>query len=167
MPHTPGLIARTLTRSFAIGIAAGMRSQVPAAAIADAARTGRLSRGSGPVWAALRRDGSTKVAIALMLGEMVGDKLPFTPARTTVPAVYGRIASGSLAGALVASGLGAKSGGLVFAGLAGAAGAAIGTYGGYHARRSVTESGIPDLPIAVVEDVTALAIGRLAVAREL
>ncbi len=167
MPHTPGLIARTLTRSFAIGVAAGLRSQVPVAVIADAARTGRLSRGTGFVWDGLRSPVATKVGIAAMLGEMVGDKLPVTPARTGRPAVYGRIISGGLAGALVASGLGARSGGLAFAALAGAAGSVVGSWGGYHARSGVTSTGVPDLPVALVEDVTALAIGRLAVAREL
>jgi uncharacterized membrane protein len=161
------LIVRTLTRSFAIGVAAGLRSQVPSAVITDAARTGRLARGSGPIWDGLRAPVASKLGIASMLGEMVGDKLPVTPPRIAQPALSFRILSGGLAGAFVASGLGAKSGGLAFAALAGAAGAYAGTYGGYHARKGIADTGVPDLPIALVEDVTALAIGRLAVAREL
>jgi uncharacterized membrane protein len=160
MPHSPALIGRTLARSFALGLAAGLRSQVPGAVLADAARTGRL-------WDELRRDRATVGATALMLGEMVGDKLPVTPPRTGFPAILGRLGAGAGAGALVTAGLGGRSGGLAVAALAGAVGAVVGTYGGFHARRGVTRAGLPDLPVALVEDVVALTVARLAVAREL
>ncbi|CAA9579193.1 MAG: hypothetical protein AVDCRST_MAG33-3414 [uncultured Thermomicrobiales bacterium] len=168
MPHSTRIIVNTLTRTFAIGIAAGLRSQVPGAALTQALRDGNLGRGRGRLWSTLRRDRSRQIALVSMVGEMVGDKLPVTPSRTEAPSNIGRIGIGAVSGALVASGLGARSGGLVFAALSGAAGAVVGTWGGYHARKGIVESsGLPDLPIALVEDIAAVTIARLAVAREL
>ena len=167
MPHSPRIILDTLARSFAIGIAAGLRSQVPGAALTQALAEGKLPRGRGAIWATLRRKSSRRLALVSAVGEMVGDKLPMTPPRITPPSSFGRIGIGAVMGALVASGLGARSGGLVFAALTGAAGAVIGTWGGYHARKGLVEAtGVPDLPVALLEDVTAVTIARLALARE-
>lgn len=168
MPHSTRIVIDTLTRTFAIGIAAGLRSQVPGAALTQALADGRINRGRGRLWTVLRRDTSRRIALVSAIGEIVGDKLPMTPSRIDGPARYARIGGGAVMGALVASGLGARSGGLAFAALSGAAGAVAGTWGGYHARKGIVESsGLPDLPIALVEDVAAVAIARLAVAREL
>jgi uncharacterized membrane protein len=46
--------------------------------------------------------GSPKVSAALqllMLGEMIGDKMPFAPSRTSAPGLLGRVLSGALVGA--------------------------------------------------------------------
>ncbi len=168
MPHSPAIIVNTLTRSFAIGISAGMRTQMPGAVLTWQLADGGLSRGSGPVWPLLRRGGSRKVATVMALGELVGDKLPMTPDRISGYAGMGRLVFGTVMGGLVASGVGARSGGLIVAAATGALGAAVGSYGGYWARRSIVgQYGLPDLPVALVEDAFSYALARLAVAREL
>lgn len=166
--HSPGIIANTLVRTFAIGISAGMRSQMPGAVLTQALRSGNLGRGRGPVWSALRRPVSSRIALAMAGGELVGDKLPFVPSRIEGAAGLARLVTGATMGALLASGLGARSGGLAFAAVSGAAGAAVGSYGGYFARKGVTEQyGLPDLSVALVEDLGAFTIARLAVAKQL
>lgn len=165
MPHSRRIIADTLVRTVAIGISAGMRSQMPGALLTQALAEGNVSRGRGPIWTALRRPASRRVGLLLATGELVADKLPFTPSRIEGVAGIARLITGAAMGGLLASGLGGKSGGVVFAAASGVAGAAVGSYGGYFARRGITERyGFPDLPIALVEDVAAFSIARLAVA---
>ena len=168
MPHNRAIIVNTLTRSFVIGVSAGMRTQLPGAVLTSHLANGGLNRGHGPVWSLLRRGGSRKVATALALGELVGDKLPMTPDRISGNAGLGRLLFGTIMGGLVASGVGARSGGLLLAAATGTVGGAVGSYGGYWARKSITgQYGLPDLPVALVEDAVAFSLARLAVAREL
>lgn len=168
MPHSPAIIVNTLTRSFAIGISAGMRTQMPGAVLTWQLANGGLNRGRGPVWSLLGRKGTRNVATVMAVGELVGDKLPMTPDRISGNAGIGRLVFGTSMGALVASGVGARSGGLVIAAAAGAVGGAVGSYGGYWARRSIVgQYGLPDLPVALIEDAFAYALARLAVARRL
>ena len=168
MVHSPRIVLNTLARTFAIGVASGLRSQMPVAAVAWQRADGGLKRGNGPVWSALDSPATRWIATALAVGEVVGDKLPMTPNRIDGAAKYGRIGIGAIAASLVASGLGARSGGLLIAALSGALGATAGTYGGFHARQGVkTQYDLPDLPVALIEDITALTIARLAVARKL
>lgn len=168
MPHSRRIIANTLVRTFAVGLSAGMRTQLPGAVIVQAVADGGLGRGRGPIWSALRRPASRPITLALAGGELVGDKLPITPDRIAGSAGIMRLLTGAAMGALLASGLGARSGGLAVAALSGTAGAAAGSWGGFFARKGVKDAyGFPDLPIALIEDVAAYAIARLAVAREL
>lgn len=168
MPHTPATIANTLTRSFAIGISAGMRTQIPGAVLTWQLASGGLNRGSGPVWSLLRRGGTRNIATVMAFGELVGDKLPMTPDRISGNAGIGRLVFSTVMGGLVASGVGARSGGLGIAAATGAIGGAVGSYGGYWARKSVVgQYGPPDLPVALIEDAFSYALARLAVAREL
>jgi uncharacterized membrane protein len=49
--------------------------------------------------------------------------------------------------------------------VAGAAGGIAGSFGGFHARRNLVRAlGSPDWPIAVVEDIVAIAGGLFVVA---
>lgn len=168
MPHTPAIVIDTLIRSFAFGISAGMRTMMPGAVLTQQLADDGLKRGSGPVWSFLRRDGTRKVALVSAVGELVGDKLPVTPNRIEGNAGRGRLVIGAVMGGLVASGVGARSGGLVIAVATGALGGAVGSYGGFYARKAIVEQyGLPDLPVALIEDAFSCALARLAVAREL
>ena len=138
--------------AFLIGFFAGLRSMGAAAATSWAAQLGwlRLERplsliGSLP---------ATIVLTVLAAVEIVADKLPGTPNRTSIPGLSARILVGGLTGACVAA-----SGGLsVSAGsLLGIAGAVTGTFVGYQARvRLVKALGVRDIYIAVVEDLIAV-----------
>lgn len=143
----------------ALGVVAGMRSQLPLALLA---------------LAAAQRDGghhhlpeiltSPKVTAFLLVnaaGEIVVDKLPIAPSRLIPGSLIVRTGVGALAGALLARGTELAP---VPAAATGGLGALLGSYAGYHLRAGlVAATGIPDPLVAVLEDVTAVAIGSHAV----
>ena len=95
------------------------------------------------------------------IGELIGDKLPKTPARTSPPGLITRVIFGSACAAALAVGSGAHVG---LASVAGVIGALVGTYGGYAVRHALTANGkLKDLPVALVEDVIAIAVAFLVV----
>src|SRR5262249_26933037 len=119
----------TLLFAFLIGIFAGLRSLTAPAATAWAAHLGwlRLDRplsliGSFP---------SAVILTLLAIAELVADKLPKTPNRTSPPGLIARIVTGALTGACVAAsgGQGALLGAMV-----GAVGGVAGCFGGHQAR---------------------------------
>jgi uncharacterized membrane protein len=151
-----------LLLAFAVGVIAGLRAMTAPAVTAWAAHLGRLNlRGSslafmGSVWA---------VAIFTLaaLGELVADQLPTTPARTKPGPLGARIVMGGLCGAcvLVAAGKAAWLGAAL-----GAIGGVVGAFAGYHARVGLVRAlRVPDVVIAIVEDVVAIGIGLLIVSR--
>lgn len=101
--------------------------------------------------------GGTAAAVVLGLlatGELVADKLPFVPARTSPPALIARMVTGGLTGACLA---GAGGAGTTAGAVAGIAGAVVGAFGGYQARtRSTRALGTPDVVVAMLEDVVAV-----------
>jgi len=98
------------------------------------------------------------IAIRVMAaGELIADKLPATPDRTSVPGITGRCISGALTGAGIykASGNNAVNGALL--GLVAALGA---TFGSYALRKTIAERfDILDPLIGAAEDVTVIAAG--------
>lgn len=133
----------------------------PPAAVAWAAHFGWLSLDGTPL-AFLGSALARYVLLVAMLGELVTDKLPFTPARTGVGPFTARIATGALAGAALAAGLTAS---ILPGALAGALGAVTGTLGGYRARTGlVRKLGVPDYVVALAEDIIAVG-GALLIVR--
>lgn len=143
----------TLLLAFLIGVFAGLRSMTAPAVTAWAAYMGWL-RISGP----LSFIGSLPAVVILTLlalGELVADKLPKTPSRTEPLGLIARLVTGGLTGACVAvsGGQGALIGGLL-----GAVGAVVGCFGGYQARKRIVKAlGVPDIYVALVEDLIAIA----------
>ncbi len=138
-----------------LGVSTGLRSFTPLAVAAWFARAGRLPvEGTWASWV------GHPVAVGLFtagaLGEYIGDKLPGTPSRISAGPLVGRLVFGGLVGAIVAAALRRP----VAAGIAvGAAGAAAGSFGGYYLRRAVTTgAGLPDLPVALSGDLTAVML---------
>jgi uncharacterized membrane protein len=147
---------------ISIGFVAGLRTVTAPAAVAWGAHLGWLNLHGTP----LAFMGSI-VALALFTigaaGEFITDQLPSTPART-VPMQYGaRIVSGGFSGAALALAAGQS----VFLGIAlGIIGAVAGTLGGYHARRGLVRGlKVPDIAIAVPEDIIAIGLGLFVVSR--
>lgn len=141
-----------LALPFLIGFFAGLRSLTAPAATAWAAHLGWLNVQGPLAWI-----GST-TAVAILSGlallELVADKLPRTPSRTAPPGLIARAVMGGLSGACVGSAGGAAEGGA----LLGILGALAGTFGGYLARINVGRAlGAPDLAVAIVEDLIAIA----------
>jgi uncharacterized membrane protein len=145
-----------------IGLAAiaGLRSMSAPAFLARAVRRGDLRAPDLPAL------GSPKVSALLTLlamGEMIADKTPFIPARTSAPALLGRVLSGGLAGATLfaSEGRDRNSGAIL-----GALCATIAAYAGENFRTVGSERlGLPNALLGALEDKTVLALGRRIVRR--
>src|SRR6185437_4379518 len=110
--------------AFLIGTAAGLRSMTAPAALSFGARRGRLRLKHGPQ-AFFASRAASYVLTALAAGELVNDKLAWTPSRRSPLSFALRVALGSACGAAIGT---SKSiaGGMT----AGALGAVAGTLGG-------------------------------------
>lgn len=151
----------TILLALLIGFFAGLRSLTAPAATAWASYLGWLKLASP-----LSYIGSLPSLIIftlLALGELVADKLPKTPSRTSPPGLIARILMGGLSGACVASAAGHNA--WLGAGL-GAVGGVVGCYAGYAARTQlVRKLNTPDIVIALVEDVIAIGGSLWVVSR--
>jgi uncharacterized membrane protein len=151
----------TLLLVFLIGFFAGLRSFTSPAVVSWAVHLG---------WIKLARPlaliGSLPAVIILSVFavmELVFDKLPNTPNRTSPPGVIARIITGGLSGACLAVGGGYSA--FVGAGL-GAIGGVVGCFAGYHARVGIVRSlRKPDIYIALLEDLVAIGGSLLIVSR--
>lgn len=128
-----------LARAAAVGSLCGARTFAPGAVLALRGRWGR-----GRVRAAV---------LAFATGELAADKYPRAPARTSPPALIGRLLSGGTLGAVVGGPVGAALG------AGGAGGAAFITQ---RARASAGQAwGVPDAVLGAVEDVLVVALAVL------
>ena len=153
-------MSNVITQAFAMGVVSGMRSMTGPALV-----THYLSRDRRPRLGRLNFMRSKLTATAFKVaaaGELIGDKLPNTPARTQAGPLVGRALSGALCGAALARG-GRESAvtGAVF----GAVGGVVGTYAFYALRHTLTEAGLPDLVVALGEDALAVGGGRALLER--
>jgi uncharacterized membrane protein len=140
--------------AFAIGIVAGLRSMTAPAAMCWAAHLGWIDLHQSPL-AFMGSAWATALFSLFAVGELIADKLPFTPSRLAPGPLGARIVMGGLSAAALFAAVGRSLlAGAVTGGLGGVAGAFM----GYHARRWLTHSmKLPDLVIALIED--AIAIG--------
>ncbi len=144
-----------------LGVVAGMRSMTAPAALAHVLAGRTLAPRDQPA-RFLSSDRVARITALAAAGEYVGDKLPMTPDRTDAFPLFGRIGSGALVGAGVAS---ARDENVVVGALVGVAGALIGSFGGVWIRKALPGTlGLPDWPVALAEDALALSVG-LASAR--
>jgi uncharacterized membrane protein len=143
----------TLFLAFLIGFFAGLRSLAPPAVTAWAVHLGWLKL-HGPL-ALIGSAYSVTAFTVLALGELAADKWwAKIPDRTSLPALMARVASGALMGACVAV---AAGGGLVPCAALGGLGGIAGAFAGFHARRRLVRGlGLPDFPVAVIEDGVAI-----------
>ena len=144
---------------FSLGVVAGMRSQLPLALLSLAAHQRESDEPNIPQF--LTSPAGTALLLCSAAGELVVDKLPFTPSRLMPASLAFRAGIGGVAGLLLSrdSSLEPLRGAAI-----GAAGALIGSYLGYSVRAGlVSRTGLPDPLIAVLEDVTAVTVGSRAV----
>jgi uncharacterized membrane protein len=149
--------------AFLIGAMAGLRSLTAPAAVSWAARLGWLHLEN--TWLAFLGFGATPyIMSAFAIGELIYDKLPGTPNRKAPLGFNTRIMAGALSGAALGTTLTGAS--WIVGALAGVIGAITGTFGGYEFRsRLVKATGGKDLPIALLEDIIAIAGSFLIVSR--
>jgi uncharacterized membrane protein len=145
-----------------IGVVAGLRSLMAPAVVSWAAHLGWLKLHGSP----LAFMGST-LAVAifslLAIGELIADKLPKTPKRTTPAPLFARILMGGLCGAcLYASANQSLFVGALFGGIGGV----IGAFGGYEIRRRLgNKLNVKDIFIALCEDLIAIGLACFLVSR--
>lgn len=162
-PAAPSPPLAGYARAATLAAVAGLRSMLPAFAIVAATRRDgdRAAFAPRPQPDAALRSPLAFAAFALAAGgEIVGDKLPFTPDRIAPGPLGGRVASGALVGAAVArdARLAPAVGGAI-----GAIAAVGGSFGGYYARRALARATpLPAITWALAEDALAVALALVA-----
>jgi uncharacterized membrane protein len=141
-----------------IGVVAGLRTFTAPAAVSWAAHLGWIQLEDSP-FAFLSYAWTAWILTVLALVELVIDQLPSAPSRKAPGGFGARIVSGGLCG----SALGVPAGWLIVGGLAGIAGAVIGTLGGYAARAKLAGTFRKDPPAAFIEDVIAISAAIMIV----
>lgn len=145
---------------FLLGGVAGLRCLTAPAAVCWGAYLGWLHF-AGTRLAFIDHTATLIIFTLLALVELINDKLPKTPARTAAPGLIARILMGAFGGSALAVSAGGSP---IIAAVAGILGALAGTFGGYNIRHAlVTRTHLPDLAVALVEDVIAIAGGLLIV----
>jgi uncharacterized membrane protein len=152
--------AMVLLCAFLIGVVCGLRSMTAPAVIAWGAHLGWVHlQGS---WLGFF---ANKISLAVFslfaLGELVADKLSFIPGRTQPGPLIVRIVFGAIcAAALAVSGAASP----VVGGVLGAVGAVAGAFAGYTYRTRLAGK-VPDLALALLEDLVAVGGGLFLVSR--
>ena len=147
-----------LWRTVGVAALAGARTMAAPALVSHALKrrpTRRLGRSR---FATMQSSRTAKVLTVLAAGEMVGDKLPTTPARISPPALIGR----GLSGALVGAALFARRRDNSWRGATvGTLSALVGAYATYHLRKRLGElTPVPDPVWGGVEDLLVVKTGQ-------
>jgi uncharacterized membrane protein len=146
----------SVSRALGLGAISGLRSLSGPAFVSHAASRGDLDL-DGTVFAILGSPRIFKALVLMELGELVGDKLPSTPSRTSLPPLLGRAASGALVGAAVFVSEGHRAS--IGAALGSTAAIAAGFAGERLRALTVEKTGLPDPVVAFAEDATVLLVG--------
>ena len=150
-----------LVLAFLIGVVAGLRALTAPAAVSWAAKLGWLNL-EGTPFAFLQYTISPVISTVLGIGELVNDKLPKTPSRKAPASFAVRIVMGAFSGGAIGASRQSLLAGLIL----GAIGAVVGTLGGYEARVRLAKAFAgKDLPIALLEDLVAIACAFLIVSQ--
>jgi uncharacterized membrane protein len=150
----------TLLCAFLIGCVCGLRSMTAPAVVAWGTHLGWLH-----LQASLLAFFTNKITLAIFsvfaIGELIADKLPFIPARTQVGPLAVRVIFGALCGAAlcISAAVSPLPGALL-----GAVGGVAGAFAGYNYRRALAAMA-PDLVLALLEDLAAVAGGLFLVSR--
>jgi uncharacterized membrane protein len=142
-----------------LGFTTGLRTLTPMALLCWFAYAGQISVGG--TWAGWTAHLWVAIAFTVLaLAELVGDKLPKTPSRTSPGPLLARLVMGGLGGAICATGMeGPELEGI----LLGVVCALVGAFAGYMIRREVVqELQCPDWPIAVGEDLITIVCATFA-----
>lgn len=148
--------------AFGIGLVTGLRSMTGPALVCWAAHLGWLNL-EGSRFAFMQSTLATYAFSGLALGELIADKLPFIPNRTSPGPLFGRVVLSALSGAAlcVATGYSCAVGAII-----GGVGGAMGAFAGYQARVDLVKiSRLPDWVIALLEDLVAIGGGLFLVSR--
>ena len=143
----------------AMGAVSGLRSFTGPAIVSEAANLKLLKLDKTPL-AFLASGNAAKTSIALAIGELIADKLPFTPDRTRIPSLMARFVAGAVAGAAIAGKR--KRNDQIAAAIVGGTAALAAAYAGEQYRKHVK---LPKFVAALLEDTVAVGVGSAIVAR--
>jgi uncharacterized membrane protein len=151
-----------LLLAFLIGVACGLRSLTAPALTCWGAHLGWLNL-AGSRLAFLASPISVTIFSLLAIAELIADKTAKIPRRTTAGPLIWRVLTGGLCGAAFAI---AGDAAFTMSCLLGGLGGLVGGFAGYWARHAATAPGrLPDLPVALIEDLIAIGGGLLLVSR--
>jgi uncharacterized membrane protein len=141
-----------------IGAVAGMRSMTAPAIVSRLAGAAGIEVDKSGV-DFLHSPVIPRVMSILAVGELIADKLPFTPSRIAPFPLVGRAISGAVSGAALCS---SRKRSPLLGAIFGAAGAVAGSYAAYALRKRIVNNlHIPDTIVAVAEDALAIGAGTL------
>ena len=143
-------------RALGLGAISGLRTLSGPVFVSRAASRGDLNL-DGTFLAFLSSPHLWKVLVLTEIGELVGDKLPIAPSRTTPPPLLGRAVSGAVVGAavFVSEDRRATTGAAL-----GSTAAIVAAFAGERLRAlAVEKTGLPAPVVALAEDATVLLVG--------
>jgi uncharacterized membrane protein len=147
-----------LLYAFLLGFVCGLRSMTAPAVVAWGAHLGWLHL-QGSLLAFLANKISLVIFSLFALFELIADKLPFIPPRTQAGPLIVRILFGAMCGAALCF---SSSGPPILGALSGGLGGIVGAFAGYAYRRRFSLT-VPDLLLALLEDLVAVGGGLLLV----
>ncbi len=140
----------TVWRTLGLGAIAGVRSMAAPAILSRSAVEDRVGSLEGTSFAALGSQRVSKALQLLEIGEMIGDKTPIIPGRTSPLPLLGRAASGAVVGAALFASAGQR---WAMGGVLGAVSAMAGAYAAERLRMQITqELGVPNVLAGLLED---------------
>lgn len=148
----------TLWLAWKMGLMAGSRPFVASMVVSWAASRGWLKIRDQRL-EVLAQSRTTQILTVLALGEIICDKLPAAPSRTSPAPFAGRVVSGALGGYVIGAARDRHVSGLIV----GATGAVIGTLLLRAVRRTLADATGRDWPAAMLEDALAI-VGAVGVA---
>jgi uncharacterized membrane protein len=144
-----------LLTAAALGAVAGLRSMAAPALLSHELSRGGHVGGGGGLEHLLTSETTSTLLTLLAGGEMLADKMPFIPDRTSGLPLTGRAVIGSLTAAVYAA---HRRHPVFVAAVVGAAAAVASTYAGYHLRRIAAERfEVPDRILGMIEDALVVA----------
>ena len=150
-------ISHAFRQAVGLGIIAGMRTFMAPAVVSHLYSRHPSQRLKDTQVKFIQSITTSKVFKVLAAGELVGDKLPTAPNRTSAPGLIGRVLSGAFAGAVVYK---AEGNNPVTGGIVGGAAALASTFGCFFLRTEIDKKKVvPDAIIGACEDVLAITIG--------
>jgi uncharacterized membrane protein len=152
----------TFLLALLIGFIAGLRSLTAPAIVSVAAHLNWIHLENTKLsW--LGSSVTMYILILLALVELVMDKLPTTPSRTSAVPLTARIVLGALSGAAICAAGGAS---IIAGAILGIVGALAGAFAGYQVRHKLTaDLKLPDIVVALAEDAVAIGGALLIVSR--
>ena len=154
--------ATLLVLAFLLGCVSGLRSMTGPAVVCWGAQLGWLPLDQTSL-AFLSYRFSLVVFTILALGELIADKLPQIPNRTNPGPLAARAIFGAGCGAALCAAAQAPP---LWGAIPGGLGGITGGFAGYFVRRWLTVTKyLPDLPVALAEDLIAVGGGICIVSR--